>query len=801
MSQYPHKEEEASPVSPLTPTLSLAEGAFDRNPEFRPLPSPLGVSAVPYVTRPDPVQVPRAPDHVGASRTVQTWGLERDSPDVTPEQNPGHQGVLDTYFYPGHGQVQQQQHQQQYYPNSTLQAAPPTIYTNNLPYQPNNSPYQRYPSPQQNEKDGWIDDKSPYDGKLPSYAGTWDMLGGVSPTQPPPPPGVSQEYSGKPPVGTWAYLRRDGWFYEVAALIFSAACVGAMVGVLAAIKDRPVREWTAVTVITPNAVVSLLSTLCKAALLAAVASCIGQLKWLHFGSEPRRLADLEVFDGASRGPAGSLVMFFHGSTRSSVAAVGALLTIVALVADPFSQQIIAVTTRQVVAPAGVAFFSSSTFYDSGATVRQQRSFKPEARTVDANMYGAILDGIFSAAPPTTEFECSTSNCSWPGTYGFLGVVSSCANVTLETPAVCNGSATAGDTACSYTTPSGIVINARQYREGSLLHSTILKSVVAPSNSAAQPASIVKYAVWKSTPDGWLAGAFEITECSLEFAAIYYAGVTVTNNELAVGASAAFALSGSDQPENDVSGRSQPMFRFTPDLGVVLTERRGSRSNSSSSEGVNGWPAGDAQWRQSLSPMAMGVGLSDLAEARRLLRDHVFTASLEDPMPTDPARERGIARMVLNSVDPAELSRRVAHAMTERIRRGGPGNGVLAPAQATRDTKPEPGVAYGGTAFWEIRWEWLSLLPSLVVCSAALLAATVLLTARREGKEKAPGAGAAPRWKSSSLGLLFSSVHGLDAGRVEAAKSSSAALEHMSRSVWVRKWGKNEFTGVQQQTGG
>ncbi|KLU86477.1 hypothetical protein MAPG_05489 [Magnaporthiopsis poae ATCC 64411] len=706
MYQYSRKEEDISPVSPLTPTLSLAEGAFDRNQQIRPLPSPLESGALPNVNQTDRVEVPRV------APAVRTWELERDGLDVTREQNLGHQGIPDIYFYPDHSPAQQQQ--PQFYRNSIPQAAPPTIHTDNLPYQ--------YPSSQPNGGAAWLDDKSPYDGTLPSHAGSWEALAGASPTQPPVPPGASQQQqqqqSVEPPVGSWAYMRRDGWFIEMAALVFSVLCLGGIVGVLVAISNRPVREWAAVTGITPNAVISLLSTLCKTALLMPVASCIGQLKWRHFDSEPRRLVDLDVFDGASRGPAGALTMFLHSSTRSTVAAVGALLTIVALVADPFSQQLITVETRQVVSQTGVAFFSSSLVYDSGATLRQQRTFRAGSRTVDSNMYGAVLEGVFSAATPETSFECSTSNCTWPGTYDFLGVVSSCANVTLETPAVCNGADGGGDASCTYTTPGGIVIDARRYQADGMSHSTVLKAVAASPNSTAEPASIVKYAVWKSTPDGWLTGTFDVTECSLEFAAIYYANVSVTNNKLAVGASAAFPLRGPEEPENDGTGRSQPMFRLTPDLSVVLTERRGSRSNSSSSEGVNGWPAGGGRWRRGLKPATMGVGLSDLTEARRLLQEHVFTANLEEPMPMDASKEQGIARMVLSSVDAAELSRRVAHTMTERIRLGGPGNG------------------------------------------------------------------------------------GLDVAKVEAAKSSSTALEKMSRDVWVRRVGKNDFIGVQQQqTGG
>ncbi|KAF2875202.1 hypothetical protein BDV95DRAFT_459597, partial [Massariosphaeria phaeospora] len=50
--------------------------------------------------------------------------------------------------------------------------------------------------------------------------------------------------------------------------------------------------------------VVVFSTIVKTALLFLLAECLGQLKWMYFEKRPRTLNNLEIFDGASRGPWG-----------------------------------------------------------------------------------------------------------------------------------------------------------------------------------------------------------------------------------------------------------------------------------------------------------------------------------------------------------------------------------------------------------------------------------------------------------------------------------------------------------------
>ena len=72
----------------------------------------------------------------------------------------------------------------------------------------------------------------------------------------------------------------------------------------------------------------------------AITAAIGQCRWLRFaGKRPRKLQELQVFDDASRGPLGSLMLLYHTRLKS-LAVLGATLTIISLGFDPFVQSLI-----------------------------------------------------------------------------------------------------------------------------------------------------------------------------------------------------------------------------------------------------------------------------------------------------------------------------------------------------------------------------------------------------------------------------------------------------------------------------
>lgn len=132
------------------------------------------------------------------------------------------------------------------------------------------------------------------------------------------------------------------WYWEITAACLSLGFAAAVVGILISIHGKPLASWR--FPIRPNSLVSIFITLSKATLLACVETSISQLKWLHF-SQPRPLSELEVFDSASRGPLGSLVLLWYMRTRSFAVSVGAFVIVIALAMDPFAQQMISYELR------------------------------------------------------------------------------------------------------------------------------------------------------------------------------------------------------------------------------------------------------------------------------------------------------------------------------------------------------------------------------------------------------------------------------------------------------------------------
>jgi hypothetical protein len=84
---------------------------------------------------------------------------------------------------------------------------------------------------------------------------------------------------------------------------------------------------------------NILSKIASAALILPVSGSIGQLKWSWFdGSKPRDIIDFEIYDEASREAWGSFLLLFCAKGRS-LAALGAVLTLLLLATDTSFQQL------------------------------------------------------------------------------------------------------------------------------------------------------------------------------------------------------------------------------------------------------------------------------------------------------------------------------------------------------------------------------------------------------------------------------------------------------------------------------
>lgn len=153
---------------------------------------------------------------------------------------------------------------------------------------------------------------------------------------------VTTRVSSIPSVKTPMF--RFGWWWEVYATILAVASTAAVVAVLISVQDKPLADWK--LPIQPNSLVAVFSTIAKSALLVPIAECISQLKWSYFES-PRMLSQMEVFENASRGPWGALIMLWKIRATSSLASVGALITVLLLAFEPFTQQVVRVETKDI----------------------------------------------------------------------------------------------------------------------------------------------------------------------------------------------------------------------------------------------------------------------------------------------------------------------------------------------------------------------------------------------------------------------------------------------------------------------
>jgi hypothetical protein len=125
-----------------------------------------------------------------------------------------------------------------------------------------------------------------------------------------------QRHPGLLRISTTFYDRliTDWWWWELFSWLLSFLCVSAIVGVLILYSGKKQPDFI-IPGITINAFISVFAAVAKAALILPVSEAIGQLKWVWFQNDAS-LWDIYLFDGASRGPWGSLMLLLRSKCRS-----------------------------------------------------------------------------------------------------------------------------------------------------------------------------------------------------------------------------------------------------------------------------------------------------------------------------------------------------------------------------------------------------------------------------------------------------------------------------------------------------
>jgi hypothetical protein len=206
---------------------------------------------------------------------------------------------------------------------------------------------------------------------------------------------------------------------------------GAIVAILASLSNQPLSKWSLeLTVIT------VLSKIASAALILPISEAIGQLKWSWFhGKESKDAFDFEIFDKASRGAWGSVLLLFR-TRGKSLAALGALLTIMLLAIDTFFQQVTDQPERWT--PYGKGLLPRIVRYDPEVIWAWDSRTEGPVVVANSDMKGALVPLFYDESSAWTPqnrnmsqldipVSCPTSRCTWPP-YRTLGVCSACEDV-------------------------------------------------------------------------------------------------------------------------------------------------------------------------------------------------------------------------------------------------------------------------------------------------------------------------------------------------------------------------------------
>lgn len=128
------------------------------------------------------------------------------------------------------------------------------------------------------------------------------------------------------------------WLLEIISWLLSALCMSAIIILLFFLQKKPLPDHWPMN-ITLNAYIAILSRVASASLMLPVSEAIGQLKWSWFQGRSKKMWDFELFDNASRGPWGSFMLLVR-TKGTTLAALGAAITIFVMAMDPFFQQVV-----------------------------------------------------------------------------------------------------------------------------------------------------------------------------------------------------------------------------------------------------------------------------------------------------------------------------------------------------------------------------------------------------------------------------------------------------------------------------
>ncbi|KAI9776888.1 MAG: hypothetical protein M1839_009336 [Geoglossum umbratile] len=231
-----------------------------------------------------------------------------------------------------------------------------------------------------------------------------------------------------------AFRRRRGialtrWNWEISSLLVAIALLISIFATLAKYNGEKQPAWR--YDINLNSLIAVLSTVLRAMVVVIVTEVISQLKWAWY-QLPRRLRDLDMFDQASRGPWGSILLLV--ATREiHLAILGCCIYLVSFAIGPFTQQSI----KSIPCNKLVIGVNSSLPIAKFVSVDSLLQGGFSDSFIDLGMRGAVINRLANLRgnDSTISATCPTGNCTFTSyngiTHSSIGFCSKCMDSTLQ----------------------------------------------------------------------------------------------------------------------------------------------------------------------------------------------------------------------------------------------------------------------------------------------------------------------------------------------------------------------------------
>ncbi|CAJ2500554.1 Uu.00g034070.m01.CDS01 [Anthostomella pinea] len=204
-----------------------------------------------------------------------------------------------------------------------------------------------------------------------------------------------------------------------------------------------------------STVIVAMMTVFRLSLGGIIETCISQDAWIWVsafrkGRTEARLEDFKMFDEASRGLWGALVLIWRMKARH-LACIGAAITILIQASETFSSQMVQFNEYPTVYVDRVSMNALAA--PPPPRAEAWHNIVPQGFGGDMSLglstKAAIYDGVIAGTLSDLPVSCATANCTWP-IYPSLAVCGNCTESLHRTS--CDV-----ETGCNYTMPSGTSI--------------------------------------------------------------------------------------------------------------------------------------------------------------------------------------------------------------------------------------------------------------------------------------------------------------------------------------------------------